>query len=397
MNWLNSIICKEKKLAIGLMSGTSMDGIDAAIVKIKGSGLEIEIELVDFICDDYSPETEKLLKGLDSHYSFEKLSDLNFVIGKEFSVVAENIIKKNNYKNPDIDFIGSHGQTVYHNPPSLKNNFSSTFQIGESDVISEQTGITTIGDFRKKDVASGGEGAPFIPYVDFILFRKLEKNVIAQNIGGIANCTFVSSSWNNVIAYDSGPGNSLIDSVINIATNGEKKIDKEGDLASKGSVNNKLLNKLLNHPYFSLPLPKSTGKELFGVNMAREIYSVSQREGIKIADLLCTLVEFTVESIALSYEKFIFPSYEVDEIVVSGGGAFNKFMMQRFRKRLPKKMIVFSSKYGISVDAKEAVGFAIYANETLHGNSTGISKITGAVNNNVLGKISIGRNNLKDV
>lgn len=392
MNWLDKILSKDEKMAVGLISGTSMDGIDSALVKIKGSGLDTEVKNIDFLCLNFSPESKKLLKSIESSFSFQKLSDLNFMVGSEFAKAAEILISANNFKNHDIDFIGSHGQTINHNPPSLKNELSSTFQIGEIDVICEQTGITTVGDFRKKDIASGGEGAPFIPYADFILFRNLEKNVVAQNIGGIANCTLVASKWDDIVAFDSGPGNSLLDSFISMATEGEKSFDKDGELASKGNLNNKIFNKLLEHPFFKLPPPKSTGKELFGLSMAKEILDFSKNQGIKLEDVLYTLVELTSETIVSSYEKFIFPYHKVEEVILSGGGAHNSFLVEKLSERLGQIELSTSDKYGISVDAKEAVGFAIFANEALHGNTTNISKITGAKNKNILGKISIGRN-----
>ncbi|MGH7885331.1 MAG: anhydro-N-acetylmuramic acid kinase, partial [Thermodesulfobacteriota bacterium] len=313
MNWLESILNKNEKLAVGLISGTSMDGIDASLVKISGHGSNTQIEIIDFICEQYSPQLKSNLENLATGFSLEKLSSLNFMIGKEFADAASMIIKKNGFDNKEIDFIGSHGQTVFHNPPSLNNEISSTLQIGEIDVICEETGITTIGDFRTKDLASGGEGAPFIPYLDFVLFNKLNKSIVAQNIGGIANCSLINSDWNDLIAFDSGPGNSLMDSVVFLTTKGERRFDNGGELASRGSINEKLLEKLLKIPYLKLPLPKSTGKELFGFSMAEELLDFSKKEGINLNDLLCTLVEFTCETIVSSYERFIFPVHKVEE------------------------------------------------------------------------------------
>lgn len=397
MNWLDSIISKKNKLAVGLISGTSMDGIDTALLKISGCSIDTEIEIIDFLCPRYSTRSKNALENIETNFSIQKLSDLNFAIGKEFSNAASEIIKKNGFKNSQIDFIGSHGQTVFHKPPSLNNNVTSTLQIGEIDVICEETGITTVGDFRTKDLASGGEAAPFIPYFDFVCFSKLGKNIIAQNIGGIANCTLVTSDWNDLIAFDSGPGNSLLDSVIHLATDGEKSFDNNGELASKGSVNEKLLQQLLQNPYFKLSPPKSTGKELFGIKMSKDILQVPKKEKIKINDLLCTLVEFTSETIVSSYENFIFPYHKVEEVILSGGGSHNLFLVDRLKKKLKGIKVSLSNKYKIPVDAKEAAGFALFANEALHGNCTNISKITGAKNKNILGKISIGRNLIKNV
>lgn len=397
MNWLNSILSKEEKLAVGLISGTSMDGIDACLLRIRGIGTDTKFEVIDFLCEKYSVESKRVLENIENDFDVQLLSDLNFIIGKEFASTASRIIEKNGFENSEIDFIGTHGQTVFHNPPSLKNNVSSTLQIGEVDVICEETGITTVGDFRTKDIASGGEAAPFIPYLDFVSFSKLGRNVIAQNIGGIANCTLVTSDWNDLIAFDTGPGNSLLDSVVYVETGGKKNFDDNGELASKGSVNKKLLKNLLENSYFKLSPPKSTGKEFFGLSMAKELLEFSKNPGIKLEDILCTLVEYTSETIVSSYEKFIFPYHEAEEVILSGGGAHNPYLVERLKKRLGSIELSISDRYGIPADAKEAAGFAIFANETLHGNTTNISKITGAKNSNVLGKISIGRNRIENV
>ncbi|HSE83702.1 MAG TPA: anhydro-N-acetylmuramic acid kinase, partial [Thermodesulfobacteriota bacterium] len=199
MNLLIQTLNKQERLIIGLMSGTSMDGIDAALVKIRGCGLETKVKLIEFICIPYEPAFRQSLEDVGSDGSVHKISELNFLVGEAFADAALDVIRESGFQVDDIDLIGSHGQTIYHNPPSCRKGVPSTMQIGELDVIAERTGITTIGDFRTRDIAAGGEGAPLVPYVDFILFRKPGVAQIAQNIGGIANATVIAERIEDVV------------------------------------------------------------------------------------------------------------------------------------------------------------------------------------------------------
>ena len=384
MNWLRPIISKKEKLVVGLISGTSMDGIDAALVSILGSGENTEVRIEDFICREYSDAARELLLSLGS-LNAASLSDLNFLLGQEFAAAVFDLLRKASLKTTDVDLVGTHGQTVFHNPPSLGGNISSTLQLGEADVICETTGITTVGDFRTRDVAAGGEGAPLIPYVDYLLFSKTGKNVVAQNIGGISNCTLITGKLGELLAFDTGPGNSLIDSVARLASGGEKSFDENGAIAKRGSVEEDLLRSLMKNPYFDIEPPKSTGKELFGEEMVTRLFLLVEKKDIPLSDLLRTLVEFTVCSIVSAYEKFVYPRADVEEVILSGGGARNPLMVSRLREKL-------APTHGIPVDAKEAVGFAVLANETVCGNRANVPGVTGASDATVLGKISIGKN-----
>lgn len=390
INQLNSIFNKQERLVVGLMSGTSMDGVDAALVKIKGRGLETKIELIEFICLPYQPS---LLQGLEEAIlkgSTRQISELNFLVGTAFAEAALEVIIEAGLQATDIDLIGSHGQTVFHNPPSSKNGIPSTLQIGELDVIAERTGITTVGDFRTRDVAAGGEGAPLVPYVDYILFHKPRSVRIAQNIGGIANATVVTESISDVIAFDTGPGNMLMDKVVSLATDGKERYDLDGKLSSQGSVNKELLVELLSHPFFLQPPPKSTGAGVFGKGRAQEIYALAKEKAISPSDLMRTLMELTVESIALSYERFILPKWRIDEVILSGGGARNPVLVERMKKRVNHVKLSKSDDYGIPVDTKEALAIAILANELISGNFTNLPSVTGAKGHVPLGKIVFG-------
>lgn len=387
---LRSLFEKKEKLVVGLISGTSMDGIDAALLKINGSGTDTRIELINFICVPYDERIRGGLEALPHNCSTAGISGIDFLIGGAFADAALKVIDGSGTGRERVDLIGSHGQTVYHNPPSRKDGTPSTLQIGELDVIAEKTGITTVGDFRTRDIAAGGEGAPLVPYPDFLLFNRPGEVRIAQNIGGIANATILPGRLEDVTAFDTGPGNMLMDRVINISTGGKKRFDEDGEYASRGEADEKLLNELLSDPYFAMPPPKSTGEELFGKGRADALVSRVNKGQIPLIDLMATLVELTVKSISLSYERFIFPHHDVSEIIFSGGGCRNPVLMKRLGREFPGIRISTTDDYGVPSDAKEAVAFAILANELVSGNPGNLTGVTGATHRVPLGKIVLG-------
>jgi anhydro-N-acetylmuramic acid kinase len=393
MKYLDTIINKEERLVMGLMSGTSMDGVDAALARIKGSGLDTQIHLIKFICVPYAPSLRERLEDINLKGSTGEVSELNFLVGEAFAQAALTVIKEAGLSAENVDLIGSHGQTIYHNPPSSMKGIPSTMQIGELDVIAERTGLTTIGDFRPRDIAAGGEGAPFVPYIDYILFSRPGRVSAAQNIGGIANVTVVTERIEDVTAFDTGPGNMLMDKVLSLATGGKEKYDRDGKLASRGSVNKKLLDELLSHPFFDRLPPKSTGAELFGNEKAKGLYTLVEKKRISLADLMATILALTVESIARSYERFIFSKWPVSQVILSGGGARNSALVRGLKKRLDHLEFSTSDKYGIPVDAKEALAFAVLANELLCGNYTNLPSVTGARRPVPSGKIVLGGRN----
>lgn len=391
MTWLDLILRKKERLVVGLMSGTSMDGIDAALVRIRGSGLDTKFQLMGFTCTPYESGIIEGIEGLDSSASVGKISELNFLVGKALADAAIAVIEEAGYHAGDVDLIGSHGQTIYHNPPSSRNGVASTFQIGELDVIGELTGITTVGDFRTRDIAAGGEGAPLIPYADYLFFHGSGSTVVSQNIGGISNVTVIPETLSDVIAFDTGPGNLLMNWVMSLATGGKKRYDLDGATAERGTVDHILLERLLSDPYFKIEPPKSTGGERFGKVTATELYSLVEKGELEVFDLMATLLELTVESIARSYEQFIFPKWSVNEVICSGGGSRNPILMNRLRERIHQVTISSSDAHGIPVDAKEAIAFAIFANELVSGNFANLPAVTGAKSHVPLGKIVLGR------
>jgi anhydro-N-acetylmuramic acid kinase len=390
LDYLKSIIDKKEKLVVGLISGTSMDGIDAALLKITGSGTGTRIELINFICVPYEENIRRGLEGLSRNCSPADISRLDFLIGAAFADAALRVIEEAGLEKGSVDLIGSHGQTVYHNPPSRKEGIPSTLQLGELDMIAETTGITTVGDFRTRDISAGGEGAPLVPYADYLLFNNTGRVRIAQNIGGIANATVITERLDDVTAFDTGPGNMLMDRVINISTGGKKRFDEGGEYASRGEADEKLLKELLAEPYFSLPPPKSTGEELFGRERAEALVSRVNKGQIPLIDLMATLLELTVKSISLSYERFIFPQHNISEIIFSGGGCRNPVLMDRLRTEFRDIKCSTTDDYGIPSDAKEAAAFAILANELISGNPGNLTGVTGASHRVPLGKIVLG-------
>ncbi|NIX15573.1 MAG: anhydro-N-acetylmuramic acid kinase [Candidatus Dadabacteria bacterium] len=387
MNPILNLSNKKKKIVIGLMSGTSMDGIDAAVVDINGSGINSKIKPLGFVCKKYSAKLKERLLNVSEKTRVDENSELNVLVAKEFLKAAKQCAKKFATDLSNVDLIGSHGQTIYHNPPSRKIGIPSTVQLGDIDVISHNTKVTTVGDFRSKDIAAGGEGAPIMPYVDYILFNK-QSPVLVQNIGGIANVTVVTRKIEEMIAFDTGPGNMLMDNMVRLYTEGNKLYDKNGATARTGKINHKLLETLLSDEYYRLKPPKSTGAEKFGSIMAKKLYKQVISNKIRYEDMLRTLLQLTVETIAQAYEKFIIPKFHPQKVILSGGGAKNLFMLSELKNRLGDMDILTSDDFGIPSDAKEAIGMAVLANEILLGNKTNIPSCTGAKVKVPLGKIS---------
>lgn len=390
MYWFEKIINKKKRFVIGLMSGTSVDGVDAALVEIEGNGPGSRIRLADFICVPYEKNIRNTLMDLHETFTVGLLSDMNFRLGEIFAESVLSLLSRSATSPEQIDIIGSHGHTIYHNPPSSSGEGCSTLQIGEIDIIAERTGITTIGDFRPRDMASGGEGAPLMPYADYLLFSGSGGCKLAQNIGGIANLTLVTENIEDVVAFDTGPGNCLIDLAVGLSTGWQMNYDHNGGIAASGRVEDSLLGEMLRISYFSMPPPKSTGRELFGIPLARKLYSEVESKRISLPDLISTLTQLTVDSIYSAYERFILPYHDVSEVILSGGGARNTEMVTRLGKKLDGIRLVLSDEYGIPAEAKEAVGFAVLANDVLAGINTNIKNVTGASKSSPLGKIAIG-------
>ena len=377
---------------LGLMSGTSADGIDAALTDITGAPPHLNARLILHTHIAFTSEQRAEIFALfePATGSVDRICHMNFQLGEWFAAAALQAVAQANLKPTDIDLLGSHGQTIYH-AVDADSPIKSTLQIGEAAVIAARTGITTVADFRVADVAAGGQGAPLISYIDWLLLRHESRCRAIQNIGGIANVTYLAPGDDSaVIAFDTGPGNMLIDAAVNSATDGEQTYDEDGAWAASGKVDRALLAELMAHPFLSRRPPKTTGREQFGVHYANELWSRAQSQGISDADLVATLTAFTAESIADAYRRFL-PQMP-DEVILGGGGAKNPILLALLREALDPIAVTTHEALGIPDDAKEALAFAVLAYETLHGRAGNLPNCTGASRRTVLGKITLGAN-----
>ena len=319
---------------------------------------------------------------------------MNFVLGDVFATAVLETAKKKRVPLTSIDLVGSHGQTIYHIPQGRrfgKQILRSTLQIGEPSIIAERTGITTVADFRPRDVAAGGEGAPLVPYTDWLLFADRRKTRAVQNIGGIANVTYLPAGGDigDVLAFDTGPGNMMIDRVVHLLTKGKLSYDAGGKFAIRGSIDRKLLADLMQHKYLRRKPPKTTGREEFGTDFTDDMYACAIGRGIAPLDIMLTVTAFTAHSIAEAYRRFL--PKPVDEVILCGGGAWNRTLQLLLQNALSPAKVAVMDDYGISVDAKEAVSFAILAYATIRGQPNNVPSATGAKRSAVLGKIVPGR------
>jgi len=361
---------KEEKQCIGLMSGTSLDGLDIALCRFTGNGLQTQFSLVNFTTIPYADSFKKEVQQVfaKKEASLEKVCLLNAYIGSFHGDLILQALAEWEINPAEIDFIASHGQTIYHAPKRLHqlNDYpNATLQIGDGDHLAVKTGILTISDFRQKHIAAGGEGAPLALYGDVLLGSKPGENRILLNIGGIANLTWLpaNGSYADVLCTDIGPGNTLIDATCRKYYN--HPYDKDSKIALSGSVNEPLLKALLAHPFFTEAAPKTTGPELFGMAYVDEAQRKSGTSIIPNEDLVCTLSEFTAQSIA----EFIQQNFKADNIKIftSGGGARNPYIIDQLKKKLLTSVIKDTAELGINPDAKEAILFALLGNEALCG------------------------------
>jgi len=387
---------KRERIIIGLMSGTSLDGVDAAVTRVEGHGLACKVELVGFTTVPYDDTVREKLKALCSidHSDVAKICGMNAYLGGVFADAARLAAERAGLKMDDVDLIGSHGQTVWHIPEDDPNDWSlvrSTLQIGDISVIAKKTGKPVVGDYRPADMAVGGQGAPLVPYVDFILYRHDTKHRIAQNIGGIGNCTVIPAGGRpeDIVAFDTGPGNMLIDQAVYTLSGGSQSYDADGRWASRGKADLNAVAEMLRHPFFARKPPKSTGREVFGKAFALEWIERMLRNGLGDADIVATFTAFTAHSIAQSYRDFVLPRCAVEEVIVSGGGAHNKTLLAMTAELLPGMKFYRSDDFGLSGDAKEAVAFALFANNFLFGAPGNLPSATGASRPTVMGKLAL--------
>lgn len=379
---------EDYKLCMGVMSGTSLDGIDVALCKIKGSGVDTDIQLVAF--ETYAYNEEVLLdikKSLDLDKSdAQLLCSLNFKLGKEYANACKKLMLANNLTSKDITFIANHGQTIYHQTKNVDGFVKSSLQLGDAATIAYECKTTVVSNFRAGDIAAGGDGAPLVPFVDYILYRSKNKSIALHNIGGIANATILPKNCDisAVKAFDSGPGSMMINRAMEVLF--AKEYDKGGEIASKGRLIPKMFDELMNHEYLSLQPPKSTGRELFGIEFTDRV--IAKFKNNSKEDIVHTLTIFAAESIIKAYSDFVIPKYELDRIIFTGGGAYNSFMMEYIKSQFQNTEILTFEDIGENSDAKEAVAFAVLGNETLHGGYNNCPSATGANDKIVLGQVN---------
>jgi len=374
----------------GIMSGTSLDGIDVAIIDITGSGYKAKINVLTSHSVPYPRKVREALLSISNTNSHTAdISRLNFLLGELYAEAVEETAERGSIPLSSIKLIGCHGQTIYHEgqaAPYLGKRVASTLQIGESSVISERTGISVISNFRERDMAAGGKGAPLVPHLDYLLLRSRGRGRVAVNIGGIANLTAIppNSNTERIIAFDTGPGNMVIDQLVSRITLGRQTFDRDGVIAGAGAVDPKLLNKLLRDKYFRAKPPKTAGREQYGAEFVGKLLDTE----LSTEDLIATATALTAESIALGIRNFVMPEMRVDEIYVSGGGAHNPTLMAMLRKAVDTIPVMHSDEVGLDIDAKEAIAFAVMAYETAHERPSNIPKATGARRSVVLGKVT---------
>jgi anhydro-N-acetylmuramic acid kinase len=365
---------KPEKLGIGLMSGTSLDGLDIALCRFKGNGMATRFELLQFITIPYKEHFKREVHQVFSKrlVDLEKITLLNAYIGTFHGELILEALPKWNIRPSEVDFIASHGQTIYHAPKRLHQQPeypNATLQIGDGDHLAVKTGILTISDFRQKHIAAGGEGAPLALYGDVLLGSKSGQERILLNIGGIANLTYLPADGDShkVICTDIGPGNTMIDAACREYF--DQPYDKDSKIAASGQVNEGLLAALLDHRFFKEKPPKTTGPELFNLNYLHDAQQVSATKDISAQDIVCTLSTFTAKSIA----EFILATLPAgSHIFVSGGGARNPLVRACLKHYLPKAIMADTGSLGIDPDAKEAILFALLGNEALSGEPVGI-------------------------
>jgi anhydro-N-acetylmuramic acid kinase len=382
-------------LIVGLMSGTSLDGVDAALVSIDGDGPErVDWRMVHWLTVPYADERREAIHRGILDGSAEALCSLHAEIGEWLAEAVLRVCDAAGVRLDEVEVIGSHGQTVWHTPP-VRGVRGSTLQLGDPATIAERTGRPVVADFRARDMAAGGQGAPLVPWVDQLLFSLPAGARALQNIGGIGNVSWVPprGSGEKVLAFDTGPGNALMDAAVEKATGGRLTFDRGGRLAAQGSVDEALLAELLRHPYFGQEPPKSTGREVFGRPFVQRLAEAVRPEGDREwMDLIATLTELTARSIADAYERWVIPK-GVEEVVVTGGGALNPTLVRRITDLLAPLPVRDAATLGVDPEAKEALAFAALAWAHLRRIPANVPTATGAVGPRVLGSYTPGASN----
>lgn len=368
--------------AIGLMSGTSLDGVDVALVKY--SYHDIEYKLVDFFTEPFSQDlTQRIMECIDIKTSNVALiCSLNTELGYFFGDAAKKMQDK--HDELTIDFVASHGQTLYHQPISDGNLCASTLQVGESSMIAERVGVKVVSDFRYRDMAVGGQGAPIVPFSEFLLYKDDNQQRILQNIGGISNATIIpkNATIQDIVAFDTGPGNMIIDELVRYFY--QEEYDDKGQYAASGHISYEVLEKMMSHSFFYRSFPRTTGREDFGKQYVLELLDMFN---LSANDWIATATAFTAKSIVSSLKNYI---NDETELIIGGGGSYNPELIRMIEQEFPSHVTVMTQeKLHLSSEAKEAVAMVVLGHQTIRGKTSNVPSATGANKNVVLGKITL--------
>ena len=389
---------KPIRRVVGMMSGTSVDGIDAALVELRGPAEKPELTLLAF---ENRPYPQGVREGIFRLFrpetaTVDRVGEMNFLLGELYGQAALSVIRKAGLQPGDVDLIGSHGQTIWHAPePAEVEGFPLryTVQIGEGAVIAARTGIPTVSDFRVADMAVGGQGAPLVPFSEYLLYRREDETILLQNIGGIGNMTVLPAAARSeeVYAFDTGPGNMIVDAVVSALTRGAQTYDEGGRLGAAGQVCPELLERLQKDAYYRQPLPKTTGRERFGTQYTETILAWAAEHGLSGPDLTATVTDLTAWSIAHAYERYVLPRYRASELIVGGGGSYNRTLLGFLTARMAPYGVAVRTQedLGWSSDAKEAIAFALMADRCAMGLPNTLPTVTGAQCPAVMGKLSL--------
>jgi len=385
-------------LVLGMMSGTSADGIDVALARISGAPPKVKAKLLGNtpVKLPAALRMEILRVAEQRPVTAGALSQLNFRLGELLASAVLTACRHFEMSPSKIDLLGSHGQTIFHEGrpiPYFGSPTASTLQIGEPSVIAALTGITTVGDFRPADIALGGQGAPLVPYADYLLYRDEKLGRVSLNLGGIANLTVLprAAKPQQVLAFDTGPANMLIDALVSHFTRGRQRFDKNARLALEGRSFPALLDAFMSDPYLKLAPPKSTGREYYGHAYLKKILALGRHHRARPNDLIRAATIFTALSVVDALNRFVLPKTKIQQLIVSGGGTHNPLILAQLSAALPGIEVLPSSRLGIPEDAKEAFAFAVLAYETFHQRPSNLPSATGARGPAILGKISYAR------
>lgn len=389
---------KKIRRVVGLMSGTSADGIDSALTEITGTGRDMTAKCLAYLSVPYPPQVrERVFRLFDAERSTAaEAGAMNVLLGELFAEAALAVLESAGLSPDQCDAIGSHGQTVWHSPegiPLCGRTVRYTMQLGEGAVIAEKTGIPCVSDFRPADMAAGGQGAPLVPFTEYLLYRRENESILLQNIGGIGNVTVLPAGCgqDQVWAFDTGPGNMLMDGLVSLLTGGKLEMDGGGEMAARGRVHPELLHRLQDDPYYAAPPPKSTGRERYGLQMAKQVLDWMESSRIPPEDGVRTAAALTAWSIRDAYQRFILPKCRAGRLVVGGGGSRNPVLMGLLEEEFrPEGVAVqIQEDLGMNGDAKEAVAFALLADCALRGEANSLPRVTGASHAAVMGKLSL--------